>query len=259
MHKQGVGRPVDTRAFLKGFAARACMLVPALGLALAGSARAAEAPPSEAVLQQVLTAQLKKLKPDWQRSVVYQQVRRVSSQGGYHRFTVTATTHDYNPGYPANRYYGETCLGKFTNEPIDMRRGPGGEWIVQGRLTPPTSDCKNNPSQGVSAFPLAQLAGSQAATAPVPGVQAARPTGGQLYVGEYACYGTMGRMMTGMGFRLSGGRYADLDGKRGGSYAYNPAAGTIKFNGGFMSGQTGSNVTNAGFQVSSTVNCEPWR
>lgn len=207
---------------------------------------------------QVLTAQLKKQKSDWQRTVLYQQVRRVSSQGGYHRFMVTATVHDYNPGYPPNRYWGRSCLSKFANEPIDMLRGPGGGWIVQGRLTP-DSDCKDNPSQGVSAFPLAQVPGQQAATGPLTGAQAVRPTGGQLYVGEYACYGTMGRMMTGMGFRLSGSRYVDLDGRRGGSYVYNAGAGTIRFNGGFLDGQTGSGVTNAGFQVSSTVNCEPWR
>ena len=217
-----------------------------------------QTPPSEAVLQQVLNAELRAIKTDYQRTVLYEQVRRVSSQGGYHRFVVTASVHDYTAGYPPNGYWGQTCLGKFVSEPFDLRRGPTGEWQVQGRLTP-DGTCKDNPAQGVSSFPIAQIAGRQAGTGPVAGAEAVRPTGGQLYVGEYACYGSMGRRMTGMSFRLSGGSYADLDGKRGGAYSYNAGAGTISFRGGFMGGQTGRSVTNAGFQISSTVTCDPWR
>ncbi len=230
-----------------------------LGLALAGSACGQDAAPSEAVLQQVLTKELKAIKGvEYQRTVLYDQVRRVSSQGGYHRFVVTASVHDYNAGYPPNGYWGQSCLGRFVDQAFDLRRGPAGEWIVQGRMTP-DSTCKNNPAQGVSSFPMAQIGGRAASTAPVAGAQPVAPTGGQLYVGEYACYGTMGRMMTGMGFRLNGERYADLDGARGGAYTYNAGARTITFRGGYMDGQVGRDVSNTGFQISSTVNCEPWR
>ena len=232
-----------------------------LCLALVNCAGAADAPPSEAVFQQVLTAELKAIKKDFQRTVLYEQVKRVGSQGGYHKFVVTASVHDYNPGYPPNGYWGQTCLGKFVNEPLDLVRGPAGNWIVQGRLTPPESTCKDNPAKDVSSFPVAQIPGKQAPTGTVAGAGAepVKPTAGQLYVGEYACYGTKGRPMTGMGFHLSNGRYADLDGKRGGSYTYNAGTATISFGGGFMDGQTGTNVTQQGFQISSTVNCEPWR
>ena len=234
-------------------------IVGVLCLVLANCAPAEDAPPSEAVLQQVLTAELKAITKDYQRTVLFEQVKHVSSNGGYHKFVVTVSVHDYNPGYPPNGYWGQTCLGKFTNEPLDLVRGPAGKWLVQGRLTPPESTCKDNPEKDVSSFPLAQIPGQQAPTGAVAGAEAAKPTGGQLYVGEYACYGTGGRMMTGMGFRLSSGRYADLDGERGGTYTYDEGAATVTFIGGYMDGQTGTDVTSQGFQISSTVNCEPWR
>ena len=66
-------------------------------------------------------------------------------------------------------------------------------------------------------------------------------------------------MMTGMGFRLSDGRYADSKGQRGDSYSYPARDATIAFSEGFMDGQTGTGVGTKGFQLSSTVNCEPWR
>jgi len=66
--------------------------------------------------------------------------------------------------------------------------------------------------------------------------------------------------MAGMGFHLKpGGTYHDVDGGRGGTYSYNAPPSAISFRGGFLDGQVGRNVRNTGFQLSSTVNCEPWR
>ena len=67
-------------------------------------------------------------------------------------------------------------------------------------------------------------------------------------------------MITGMGFiLLSNGKYYDLDKKRGGSYSYNKQLATIRFIGGFLSGQQGTGVKQTGFKLSNTVNAEPYR
>ena len=85
-------------------------------------------------------------------------------------------------------------------------------------------------------------------------------TTGQLYLGEYACYGYGNRIMTGMGFVLSqNGSYTDIDKGRGGNYIYDAESATIKFNGGFLDGQTGTEVTAKGFPLSETVFAEPWK
>lgn len=82
----------------------------------------------------------------------------------------------------------------------------------------------------------------------------------ELYIGEYACYGTGGRLMAGMGFiLLPGGRYYDVDKQRGGRYVYSPGNKTIRFVGGFLSGQVGKDVKSTGFQISNTVFAEPWK
>ena len=111
-------------------------------------------------------------------------------------------------------------------------------------------------------MPLSGLAGEPAPKGQVsgaPGGQAGN-TATKLYLGEFACYGTAGRLMAGMGFNLkSGGRYNDLDGARGGTYVFNATAATISFHGGFLDGQVGRNVRTTGFQLSQTVSCEPWR
>jgi len=63
-----------------------------------------------------------------------------------------------------------------------------------------------------------------------------------------------------MGFVLDrSGKYTDVDGGRGGNYSYNAGASTIAFRGGFLDGQVGKNVRTTGFNISSTVSCEPWR
>jgi hypothetical protein len=226
----------------------------------------ADTQPSVAQFQQVFEAHLQKFKPDGftARTVLFQEVRPGTPNGGYYPFQVTAILHDYGPGYPANRYYGRTCVGKMDQWKFDMRQDEFGKWIVQGRMTPADSVCKDNPSQGVSAIPLAGLPGAPAGkVSPVDAKPAAPPPAGgtgNLYLGEYACYGVGSRLMAGMGFHLKpGGTYHDVDGGRGGTYSYDAPTSAISFRGGFLDGQVGRNVRNTCFQLSSTVNCEPWR
>ena len=107
-----------------------------------------------------------------------------------------------------------------------------------------------------------QVSGGAPAVAPqpanAPGTgEAGR--GGDLVLGEYACYGTGGRLMAGLGFHLhADGRYVDLDGARAGRYTYDRAGSAVAFRGGLLDGQTGRNVGPSGFDLSSTVHCEPW-
>lgn len=247
-------------------------LVVAAGLTLALPTRAVAsgrvvriAPPTTEDFKRALEAQLLNLKPvgTQTRTVLFGEVRAGTPNGPFFPFQVTATIHDYGTGYPPNHYYGETCVGTMDRWKFDMRKDEFGGWIVQGRMTVSDAVCKKNPAEGVSAIPLAGLSGTRvgAATAAEPARRAvpARDAD-KLYIGEYACYGTGNRIMAGMGFRLkAGGAYADVDGGRGGTYAFNAAASTLAFRGGFLAGQTGKNVQSSGFTLSTTVNCEPWR
>lgn len=225
----------------------------------------AQGRPSVDDFKREFDAAMQKLRPTGftARTLLFESVRAGTPSGGYFPFVVTATLHDYGPGYPANRYYGQTCVGRMDGWKFDMRRGDGGEWIVQGRMTVTGRECKDNPSAGASATPLATLPGTPGATA-TPGsassTSAPAQAAGSLHVGEYACYGTGGRLMAGMGFRLqAGNRYQDIDNARGGAYTYDVRAATITFRDGFLDGQTGRNVRASGFALSSTVSCEPWR
>ncbi len=81
-----------------------------------------------------------------------------------------------------------------------------------------------------------------------------------LYIGEYASYGYGGKLLIGLGFiLLPGNKYYDLDKTRGGKFVYDAGKATISFKGGFMDGQVGKDVRQSGFQLSSTVHCEPWK
>jgi hypothetical protein len=216
--------------------------------------------PTTAQFEQVFEAQMQKLKPQGftVRTILFENVRAAAPAGGYYPFFITASVHDYGPGYPANHYYGETCVGRMDNWTFDLLQDPSGRWIVQGRMTASPSTCKNNPSEGVSAIPLGTIPGRPAITSAV--IPATKPIAAKLYLGEWACYGTGGRLMAGMGFVLDrSGKYHDTQGARGGSYAYNAGSSTINFRGGFLSGQIGRNVTSGDMQISSTVNCQPWR
>lgn len=216
----------------------------------------AQAPTSD-VLKQVLTKTLLSLTPDGttERQVLYQSVKPAPKKGALYPFAVTAIVRDYGPGYPRNQYYGETCIGKMENWIFNLAPGSNGEWSVDGRMTVTDKICTKNPSAGVSAVPLATLPGAPApsgnpAAAPVP----------ELHTGEWACYGTGGRLMAGMGFHLqTNGTYLNGDKKAAGRYIHNKAAGTISFHGGFLDGQVGRGLKALSFQLTNTVSCEPWR
>ncbi len=219
--------------------------------------------PSVETFKQVFEAQMQKLRSEGytKRTISFVQVTAGTPNGGYYPFKVKAYVHDYAPGYPPNGYYGQTCLGLMDGWKFDMRKDDFGEWIVQGSFTVLDRECKDNPSAGAVSIPVPgtpykKPATPAKSTPPTP----QKTSASQLYIGEYACYGTGGRMMAGMGFTLlPGGKYYDLDKQRGGSYVYDSKNATITFKGGFLSGQVGRNVRQTGFQLSNTVNAEPWR
>lgn len=228
------------------------------------------AQPTVEQFKQVFNSQMQNLKSTGytKRTILFVQVIKGKPNGGYYPFKVTAYIHDYSPGYPSNNYYGQSCAGKMDGWKFDMLKDDFGQWLVQGRFTVSNSTCKDNLSEGTEAIPVSSLEGiaynpNQTRQAPLPvnkDQQKAVTKNTTLYIGEYACYGTGGGLMAGMGFTLKpNGTYVDLDNRRGGTYTYNAQNATISFKGGFLSGQTGKNVKQTGFQISNTVSCEPWR
>ena len=225
-----------------------------------------QAQPSLETFKEEFVKQLQLLRPEGyeKRTVKLVQVLPGKTNSGTTSYKVTAYIHDYDEGYLPNNYYGQTCVGKMDNWIFTMHKDDFGEWAVQGRFTVTNNSCITNPSKGVESQPLSSLPGT---VYEVGTIQAApgdivkdNVSNSSLYIGEYAAYGTGGRLMAGMGIILtSNNRYYDLDKQRGGTYNYNQKAGTITFRGGFLSGQTGKNVNTTGFDISATVHYEPWR
>ena len=227
---------------------------------LAALAFAADGP-SPDTLKRALEKRLQSLRPTGftERNVLFQEVRPGTANAGYYPFQVTLTIRDYGPGYPPNKYYGETCVARMEKEKFNLSRDEFGEWIVQGRMTPPSEgrECKKNPSAGETSIPLAGLQGSAA-----PSGSAAKDSGGApvakstgLPTGEWGCYGTGGRVLFGF-FLQKDGTYLDGDKKKAGTYSYDAAAGTVTFRGGPMEGQTGKSARGRSFVLSRTVSCE---
>lgn len=66
-----------------------------------------------------------------------------------------------------------------------------------------------------------------------------------LAPGEYACAGSGGQILIGLGFKLNAdGSYTDLDGKSRGRVTYSGS--NVTFVGGHLDGQTGRNIRNNG-------------
>lgn len=81
---------------------------------------------------------------------------------------------------------------------------------------------------------------------------------GSLKIGEYACTGSGGRMMIGLGFKVvSSGRYTDLAGKRSGTFTI--SNGLIKFQGGHLTGVSGRDLKDNWFTVASQASCGPYK
>ncbi|HEV2865796.1 MAG TPA: hypothetical protein VGX37_04725 [Allosphingosinicella sp.] len=80
---------------------------------------------------------------------------------------------------------------------------------------------------------------------------------GTLRTGEYACYGSGGQIMGGLGFRVTGpGRYTDLDGATSGTFSVSGSS--VTFRGGHLDGQTGRELTANGFHIGQQATCEFW-
>lgn len=215
--------------------------------------------PSVDTLKQALDKRLQSLRPtgSTERNVLFQEVRAGTPNGGYYPFQVTLVIRDYGPGYPPNKYYGETCVGKLEKEKFNLSRDEFGDWIVQGRMTPQGHECKKNPAAGETSIPLSSLQGS-AAPAASAGKQSAAPAPARstgLPTGEWSCYGTGGRVLFGFSLQKDGS-YLDGDRKKAGSYSYDAAAGNVTFRGGPMDGQTGKNARGRSFVLTRTVSCE---
>ena len=82
-------------------------------------------------------------------------------------------------------------------------------------------------------------------------------TAGGLKIGEYACYGSGGTILIGLGFKvLAGNRYTDLDGKNPGKFAIEGE--TVTFTGGHLDGQVGKGLKDYKFTIHS-ASCEPFQ
>ena len=109
---------------------------------------------------------------------------------------MTITVRDYDAGYPPNRYYGQTCVGRMEQEEFTLTLDRFNEWEAQGRLTPNmnTTKCQPNPAAGVSSIPLSSLGGSaapagQIAAAPAPPPnQAGGGADSGVVAGVYECW-----------------------------------------------------------------------
>lgn len=82
------------------------------------------------------------------------------------------------------------------------------------------------------------------------------PFAGGLKIGEYACYGSGGQVLIGLGFKvLAGNKYTDLDGKESGTFRISDD--TVTFSGGHLDGQVGKNLHDYKFNIHS-ASCEPF-
>jgi len=232
----------------------------------------AQAPTVE-TFKQAMTKSLQKLMITGytQRDVRFVSVLAGNLKNGAYPFRATIVVRDYGPGYPKNRYYGQTCVGKLVDEDYYMLPDDFGGWKVQGKLTPPasTQTCKNNPAEGVSSIPAERLEGTPSgAGAPAPPAATGKKTGaqtggtgnaggGSLTTGEWACYGSGGRALIGLGFKVqASGTYTDLDNKSRGTYVFSGS--TITFKGGHLDGQVARSVGGGRFNIGTTT-CEPYR
>jgi hypothetical protein len=179
-------------------------------------------------------------------------------------FRATIVVRDYEPGYPKNKYYGRTCIGKLINKDYTLAPDDFGGWRAEGVMTPDAErSCQPNPAEGISSIPVESLEGTAAAAgAPVAssapkGAPSTASGSGSLASGEWACFGSGGRPLIGMGFKVVGNNaYTDLEGGNRGSYAVSGNA--VTFSGGHLGGQKGRFTSGGRFSIN-MVECEPYR
>jgi hypothetical protein len=93
------------------------------------------------------------------------------------------------------------------------------------------------------------------ATVAPPSRELAGPAG--LKAGEYACYGSGGRLMVGLGFKvLSRNRYTDLEDDNAGSFSVDGT--NVTFHDGHLDGETGRNLRGHSFTLGDQAECEPY-
>jgi len=131
-----------------------------------------------------------------------------------------------------------------------------GEWVkgAEDKAAPP-APAKAAPARAPAA-PAVALA--KPAPAPAPAPKAAAGAAAGLPVGEYACYGSGGRILIGLGFKVTApGRYTDLDGMNPGTYSV--AGDKVNFPSGIFMGEQGRNLQNGRFVVGTLATCEPFK
>jgi hypothetical protein len=215
--------------------------------------------PTVDTLKQVLDKKLQKLKPESakERNVLFQDVK--AGQGN--NFVVTALIRDYEAGYPANRYYGQTCVKKIDAYTYTLAPDGAGGWDVEGRMTPDlsTQKCMPNPSAGVSSIPLSSLSGTAAPGGPVAAAPAVQRAGG-VAVGTYECWSNgQARML--WNFKITGaGSYTGSDGKAG-AFALDGGTQRIAFRGGSLDNAFGPGYYTVYYEPSGrpTVSIRPDR
>lgn len=177
------------------------------------------------------------------RTVLFQEVMPGRATPGHFPFRVTLLIHDQTEGYPKNRYYGTTCVGRLEHEVYVVSPDDFGGWDVQGRMTPDSSakSCKDNPAEGISAIPLTSLQGTKA-SADSAGTAASRPPqpnvasamSGDIAPGSYECWGN-GQARPLLNFTVLGNnQYRDSEGHTGTMRV--DANGRVTFRGGNLDG-----------------------
>ncbi len=211
-------------------------------LAACAAPGVAQTAPTADTLKQVLTRKLLSLRPDGvtERNVLYQDVVAGRPTGGTYPFRATLVIRDYGPGYPANRYYGETCVARITGWTYQLSVDDLGAWQVEGRMTPDLSQrtCQPNPSAGVSSQPLTGLSGVAAPEAPAPVAARRAPAaaaGAGVAAGAYECWANGEARML-LNFTVSGaGQYVGAD-RMPGRFRLDARTSRMTFAGGALDG-----------------------
>jgi len=195
---------------------------------------AAQSGPSVDTAKQALNRRWQQLKPAdaVERNVLFEDVRAV----GQDRFQVTANIRDYSLGYPANRYYGQTCVAHIPQWEYTVSGDTTGAWQVNGRMTADLAQtkCVNNPSAGASSQPLNGVPGTPAPS----GVAAAAPAlarSSGVPQGSYECWAfSQARML--LNFTIQpGGQYTGSNGQPG-AFSFDAPSQRITFRGGSLDG-----------------------
>lgn len=165
-------------------------------------------------------------------------------------FSISGSPGDFQPCVVTENHPDSVMrvrCGAFRNWSAGTYIAYGASYVRPGGAAQPQPTPANPKPPRVAAKPA-----SPRAAAPTPAA-----AGGGLKVGEYACYGSGGRIMIGLGFKvLAGGRYTDLEGGNAGRYSV--SGGNVRFQGGHLDGQVGRNLRSGSFAIGAQAECEPF-